>query len=200
MDPLTHTATGLFLSRAGLNRWTPLATPILDPGGQRAGYRHRHGDRRVLELSALSPRPHAFIDRHAGDGAACGGGGRLAWRRKKIRWVGAFFAALIAVASHLLLDLTNSYGVRIFAPFSSRWMHLDLTNVIDIWIWAVLLVCIVGPLISRLVSSEITSGSRQNPLSRPRLRRPRPRISAVLQLRARCAARPCHGRARFADL
>src|ERR1043165_1620564 len=29
MDPLTHTATGLFLSRAGLNRWTPLATPIL---------------------------------------------------------------------------------------------------------------------------------------------------------------------------
>ena len=29
MDPLTHTATGLFLSRIGLNRWTPRATPIL---------------------------------------------------------------------------------------------------------------------------------------------------------------------------
>jgi len=29
MDPLTHTATGLFLSRIGLKRWTPLATPIL---------------------------------------------------------------------------------------------------------------------------------------------------------------------------
>jgi len=29
MDNLTHTAIGLFLSRAGLNRWTPAATPIL---------------------------------------------------------------------------------------------------------------------------------------------------------------------------
>ena len=29
MDQLTHTAVGLFLSRAGLKRWTPLATPIL---------------------------------------------------------------------------------------------------------------------------------------------------------------------------
>ena len=29
MDPLTHTATGLFLSRAGLNRLTPMAAPIV---------------------------------------------------------------------------------------------------------------------------------------------------------------------------
>src|SRR3954453_14517948 len=29
MDNLTHTATGLFLSRIGLNRWTPLASPIM---------------------------------------------------------------------------------------------------------------------------------------------------------------------------
>ena len=29
MDQLTHTAVGLFLGRAGLNRWTPHATPIL---------------------------------------------------------------------------------------------------------------------------------------------------------------------------
>ena len=29
MDNLTHTAIGLFLSRAGLNRLTPRATPIL---------------------------------------------------------------------------------------------------------------------------------------------------------------------------
>ena len=29
MDQFTHTATGLFLSRAGLNRATPYAAPIL---------------------------------------------------------------------------------------------------------------------------------------------------------------------------
>ena len=29
MDNLTHTLTGLFLSRAGLKHWSPLATPII---------------------------------------------------------------------------------------------------------------------------------------------------------------------------
>ena len=29
MDNLTHTAIGLFLSRAGLGRWSPSATPIV---------------------------------------------------------------------------------------------------------------------------------------------------------------------------
>ncbi len=159
MDPLTHTATGLFLSRAGLNRWTPLATPILilaanapdidivAAAGGSLNYLHYHRD---LTHSLIAMPVMALL------AVAVVG---LAWRRKKIRWAGAFLAALIAVASHLLLDLTNAYGVRIFAPFSSRWVHLDLTNVVDLWIWAVLLVCVVGPLISRLVSSEITSGS-----------------------------------------
>jgi len=31
MDNLTHTALGLFLGRAGLNRWTPRATAVLVP-------------------------------------------------------------------------------------------------------------------------------------------------------------------------
>ena len=33
-------------------------------------------------------------------------------------WVQAWLAALIAVASHLLLDSTNPYGIRLFLPFS----------------------------------------------------------------------------------
>jgi inner membrane protein len=159
MDPLTHTATGLFLSRAGLNRWTPLATPILilaanapdidvvSAAGGSLNYLHyhRHLTHSLAAMPVMAVLPVLLVAAFA--------------RGKRIRWAGAFCAALIAVASHILLDLTNAYGVRLFLPFSARWVHLDLTNVIDIWIWAVLALCLVGPLISRLVSSEITSGT-----------------------------------------
>ena len=75
MDPLTHTATGLLLSRAGLNRWTPLATPILilaanapdidvvTAAGGSLNYLHYH---RHLTHS---------LDRHAVDGPLAGAAG-----------------------------------------------------------------------------------------------------------------------------
>ncbi len=158
MDPLTHTATGLFLSRAGLNRWTPAATPILilaanapdidivTAAGGSLNYLHfhRHFTHSLAAIPLMAILSVAVV--------------ALLYRKKKVHWIGAFFAALVAVVSHLLLDLTNTYGVRLLSPFSGRWFHLDFTNVVDLWIWAVLLLCVLGPLISRLVSSEITSG------------------------------------------
>ncbi|MBZ5620861.1 MAG: metal-dependent hydrolase [Acidobacteriia bacterium] len=157
MDPLTHIATGLFLSRAGLKRWTPLATPILilaalapdidivTAAGGSLNYLHfhRHLTHSLLAMPVMALLP-VLVVRVAG--------------RKPIHWLGAFFAALIAVASHLLLDLTNMYGVRLLLPFSAQWLRLDLTAVVDLWIWGVLLLGIIGPLIARLVGSEITSG------------------------------------------
>jgi inner membrane protein len=156
MDPLTHTATGLFLSRAGLNRWTPLATPIIllaanapdidivTAAGGSLNYLHYH---RHLTHSLIAMPVMAFLTV---------GLVRLV-ARKPVRWIGAFLAALLAVASHLLLDLTNVYGVRLLLPFSSRWLQLDLTSVIDLWIWGVLLLAVAAPFIGRLVGSEITS-------------------------------------------
>jgi inner membrane protein len=84
--------------------------------------------------------------------------------RKTIHWTGAFFAALIAVATHLLLDLTNTYGIRLFLPFSARWLRLDLVNIFDLWIWGVFLLCIAAPFLGRLVGSEIASRSGPQPL------------------------------------
>ena len=75
--------------------------------------------------------------------------------RKPFKWLGAYAISLVAVASHLLLDYTNTYGIRLLLPFSARWFHLDLTSVVDLWIWAVLLVALAGPLIARLVNAEI---------------------------------------------
>ena len=163
MDPLTHTATGLFLSRIGLKRWTPLATPILllaanapdidivsSAGGSLSYlHYHRHLTHSLLAMPVMAIGTVALVALVA---------------RKKIHWAGAFFAALIAVATHLLLDLTNTYGIRLFLPFSARWLRLDITNVVDIWIWAVFLVCVVGPYLAELVGSEIASRRTREPL------------------------------------
>src|ERR1039458_1415859 len=133
MDPLTHTVTGLFLSRIGLKRWTPMATPLLllaanapdidivTAAGGPLSYLHyhRHITHSLLAMPLVALGTVALV--------------RLV-SRKKIHWMGAFFAALIGVATHLLLDLSNTYGVRLLLPFSERWLRLDLLNVFDLWI------------------------------------------------------------------
>jgi len=156
MDPLTHTATGLFLSRIGLKRWTPLATPILllaanapdidivTTAGGSLNYLHyhRHLTHSLAAMPLMALGTVALV--------------RLV-SRKKIHWTGAFFAALLAVATHLVLDLTNVYGIRLLLPFSARWLRLDLVNVFDLWIWGVFLLSIAGPFLGGLVGSEIAS-------------------------------------------
>ena len=160
MDPLTHTATGLFLSRAGLNRLTPLATPILilaanapdidivTLAGGPLNYLHYH--RHLTHSIAAAPVMAALTV-------------VLVWSvaRRPMRWGGALLAALIALASHLLLDYTNVYGIRLLLPFSSAWLRLDWTPVVDPWIWTALFLGLAGPFLSRLVSSEISSNPRQ---------------------------------------
>jgi inner membrane protein len=94
--------------------------------------------------------------------------------RRPVNWLGAWCASLIAVGLHLLLDWTNSYGARFLLPFSARWFHLDWTNVIDLWIWAVMALCLAGPFLARLVGSEIASGAA--------LGRPHGRVAACLAL------------------
>ncbi len=158
MDTLTHTATGLFLSRVGLGRWTPRALPILLLAANAP-------DIDVLSLAG-GPLNYLHYHRHLTHSLAAMPVMALlavlvvrVASRKPVRWLGAFFAALIGVASHLLLDLTNMYGIRPWLPFSGEWLGLDLTSVIDIWIWAALLLGIAGPFVGRLVGSEVSSGT-----------------------------------------
>ncbi len=192
MDPLTHTATGLFLSRAGLKRWTPLATPILlvaanapdadivtAAGGPLAYlHYHRHLTHSLIAMPVMALLAVAVV--------------RLLGR-KQIRWPGAFAAALIAVGSHLLLDLTNAYGVRLLLPFSGKWFEGDLTSVVDLWIWAVILLAVAGPLIGRLVGAEISSGTIRHARPRPGIRHFRAGFPAPLQRRTGGATRTRRG-------
>jgi inner membrane protein len=161
MDPLTHSLTGLFLGRAGLNRFSQQApwilvlaanAPDIDivtlAGGQidYLNY-HRHLTHSLVGWPVMSLLPLLAV---------------RPFTRKPFQWMGAYLISLVAVASHLLLDYTNAYGIRFLLPFSGRWFRLDLTSVVDLWIWAVLLVSLAGPLIARLVNSEIGARTKNS--------------------------------------
>jgi len=38
-----------------------------------------------------------------------------------VRWGYLYFCAVLAALSHLLLDYTTAYGIRLFEPFNYRW-------------------------------------------------------------------------------
>jgi inner membrane protein len=157
MDNLTHTAIGLFLARAGAGKWSPRATAILlvaanapdidviaGLGGPLA-YLHYHRGiaHALIAMPALALLSVAVV--------------RLAGR-KALYWPGALAAAMLGVASHLLLDWTNVYGIRLLLPFSGRWLRLDTTAIVDPWILVIAAVALAGPFLARLVGSEIASG------------------------------------------
>jgi inner membrane protein len=162
MDPLTHSATGLFLSRAGFNRLSPYATPILilaanapdidvvsALGGQLNYLKyHRHLTHAIVMAPLMALLPLLIVRFFA---------------RAPVHWKGAYLISLAAVATHLALDATNVYGIRLLLPFSAHWYRLDLTSVIDLWIWAMILLAVAGPVIGRLVGSEIGARNRGTP-------------------------------------
>jgi inner membrane protein len=158
MDNLTHSLTGLLLSRAGLNRFYPRATLVLIVSANIPD----------IDIVAIARGPLYYFEQHRGIThclaalpvmallsalVAC------AFGRTMRGWLAAWGLAMAGVASHLLLDWTNIYGIRLFLPFSAQWFHLDLMNLFDLLIWAVLLLGWFGPLLGRLVSSEIGAKS-----------------------------------------
>lgn len=160
MDNLTHSLVGLMMSRAGMDRRVKKAAalmilaanaPDIDTvsglGGAlnylkwHRGYTHSLAAAPVV---ALAPLLVMMIFRW-----------RLSW------WAYAF--SLVGVLSHLALDWTNTYGIRMLLPFSSQWLRLDQTDVVDPWIWALLLAAVGAPALARLVSSEIGAKAGAGP-------------------------------------
>jgi inner membrane protein len=49
----------------------------------------------------------------------------------------------VALASHLILDSWNSYGVHPFWPIDSRWFYGDAVFILEPWLWMLLGVTVV---------------------------------------------------------
>ena len=130
MDNLTHTLTGVVMSRAGLNRWHPRSTvllmlaanvpdiDVLAAFGGSLNYfvNHRGITHSIAMAPAMALLPMLLV---------------CALARSMRGWKAAYALSLIGVASHLLLDWTNIYGVRLLLPFSSQWLRSDLNNIVE---------------------------------------------------------------------
>ena len=87
---------------------------------------------------------------------------RRAWKRKRSRGDEPPFRpvllglmALLALLSHILLDWTNNYGVRPFAPFNPRWYSGELVFIVEPVLLVLLGAALLLPLIFSLTDSEI---------------------------------------------
>ncbi|MEW5976593.1 MAG: metal-dependent hydrolase [Acidobacteriota bacterium] len=168
MDNLTHTLYGLALSQAGLNRVHPRATSAILIGANLPD----------IDMISLFWGPLKCLEYHRGfthgiAGVICGASlltavvGGWHWkfsRQSNPGWWKLPLAALAGTGSHLLLDYTNSYGIRPFLPFSGAWYALDLVFIIDPWILLIFLLSLGLPFLLRLVSQEI--GARSSAYSR----------------------------------
>ncbi len=76
-----------------------------------------------------------------------------------IRWGYLYFIAVVAALSHLLLDYTTAYGIRLFEPFNYRWYSWDIMFIIDPLMLLVLIAGLTVPALFGLVNQEI--GVRQ---------------------------------------
>ena len=79
--------------------------------------------------------------------------------RAKFSWR-SYLASIAGVLSHLLLDWTNAYGIPLALPFSDHRFRLDTVNLVDVWIWVILLGAVAATALSRLVGGEI--GEKKN--------------------------------------
>ncbi len=142
------------MSRAGLREWCPLATPVLLMsvnvpdidfasmiGGDAAILEWHRGPTHAIFFAALMAAlplaPMWLFER-----------GRMLWWR-------AYVVSILGVLSHIALDWTNIYGVRLLEPFTAEYYHLDITGVTDLWMLGAMAAAAGWFAISSLVSTEI---------------------------------------------
>jgi inner membrane protein len=147
MENVCHSLFGAVLAKAGLDRLSPLATPasivaanfpdvdVVTLFGSDIWYleHHRgitHSVAGILLQAPLVAGLFLLFD-------------RLVRRRRDpsadpVRFGGLCLVALVGLISHLLLDWTNSYGVRPWLPFDDGWHYGDIVFVVDPWLWLAL--------------------------------------------------------------
>jgi inner membrane protein len=148
MDNLTHSLAGALIGQMGLKRKSGLGMAALIIGANipdidatctiygieslamRRGL--THGPVAMVVLPLLLTGLLLLYNR---------------WRpnpdRLPVRPGWLYLLALIGTLSHPAMDWLNSYGVRFLEPFSSRWFYGDSIFIIDVWMWAAMIIGLV---------------------------------------------------------
>lgn len=185
MDPVTHFLTGACMGRSGFNRKTALATVTMvlaaeaadldvlwEIKGSIAGLQHHRGITHsfvgvpfiAAAVVGLVYLLHRFRSRKrpANDNAT---GPPLCWGY-------LYFCAVLAALSHLLLDYTTAYGIRLFEPFDYRWYSWDIVYIVEPLMLLALVAGLVLPAFLGLISQEVGARSKG----------PRGRVGAIAAL------------------
>jgi inner membrane protein len=156
------------MSRSGLNRKTALATLTMVLAAEAAD----------LDVLWLVKGPIAGLQHHRGithsfvgtpfvAAATLGfvwllfqwrgpsGKPRILRSKLPVRWGYLYWLALIAALSHILLDYTTAYGIRMFAPFNWRWYSWDIVFIVEPLILLALIAGLVFPALFGLINQEI---------------------------------------------
>ena len=150
MDNLTHSLVGALLGQMGLKRKTGLAMPTLiiaanipdiDAvatllGGQEHLALRRgvtHGPIAMFILPLLLWAIMLWFDNWQAKR------GKRPEKRLPVHKGWLLALAYVGCLSHPLFDWFNSYGIRLFEPFSSQWFYGDTLFIIDIWLWVALI-------------------------------------------------------------
>lgn len=72
-----------------------------------------------------------------------------------LNWPALLGYSCIALLTHLLLDWTNNYGIRPFAPFNPRWYQGEIVFIFEPVIFALLLLALILAPIFRLTDKEV---------------------------------------------
>lgn len=177
MEPITHFLYGACLSRAGFRRKTALATvtmvlaaeaPDIDMlwyfKGSAVGFVHHRGITHTvfgIPFVAAAVLALVFVLNKL----------YRRWRPLKPlpefvppklvpRWGVLFGLACIAGYSHILLDFTNSYGIRPFWPVWNHWVAWDIVSIIEPLLYVFMVAGLVLPSLFGLVNQEIGARGR----------------------------------------
>ena len=177
MDPVTHFLTGGCMGRAGFNRKSALATVTMVLAaeaadidvlwalkGSIAGLQHHRGiTHSFVGVPFIAAAVLVFV-------YLCH---RLKLRFRPpgvrspeappllpIRWGFLYFCAVVAALSHLLLDYTTAYGIRLFEPFNFRWYSWDIVYIIEPLMLLALVAGLVVPSLFGLINQEIGARSK----------------------------------------
>ena len=144
MDNLCHTLVGAALGEAGLKRRTRFGNatlmiasnlPDIDvlvfaTGTPSVAFRRgwTHGILADALLPLLLTGVMLFVASRRASTSP----------QSSVRPMQLLLLSYIGVILHVLMDLLNTYGVRLLMPFSQRWFYGDVLFIIDPWLWLAL--------------------------------------------------------------